>query len=180
MLPFWARTIRVDRSRYLPSHNRKVPVPKDPNTIGGHLRRRRLQLWLHQSQAARQLQVSSRTLSLWECDKVDPAWAHQPRLIAYLGYNPFNDSAVGRPKGNETIGVAYLASPHPLPFGEEVRKRRLNLRLNRKECAQLLGVDVKTLWGWEKSKHVPGEEVRNRTLRTLNLSTAASDFEEWA
>jgi len=170
MLPFWARTIRVDRSQYLPSHNRKVPVPKDPNSIGGHLRRRRLQLRLHQSQAARQLQVSSRTLSLWECDKVEPAWAHQPRLIAYLGYDPFNDSAVGRPKGNETIGVASLASPHSLPFGEEVRKRRLNLRLNRKECAQLLGVDVKILWGWESGRHLPAAELQERILTALGSS----------
>ncbi len=147
ILPFLAPTIRVDRSRYLLRHNRKVPVPKTPDTIGGHLRRRRLQLRQLQSQAARQLSVSSRTLSLWECDKVEPSWAHQSRLIAYLDFDPFDDSAVGRPKGNETIAVTSLASPHPLPFGEEVRKRRLNLRPNRKECARLLGVDDKEFLG---------------------------------
>ena len=38
--------------------------------FGGHLRRRRLQLKLHQWQAAQKLNVSTVTLSRWECDKV--------------------------------------------------------------------------------------------------------------
>ena len=35
------------------------------------------------------------------------------------------------------------------------------------DSARLLAVNAKILWGWEMSKHLPGEEVRNRTLRTL-------------
>jgi DNA-binding XRE family transcriptional regulator len=65
-------------------------------------------LKIHQAEAARILKVSSVTLSRWECDKVYPTWPHQPSVIAYLGYDPFTNPALGRPKGNETPFVAFL------------------------------------------------------------------------
>jgi predicted transcriptional regulator len=90
MLPFCERVVNVARDKYLPSHNRNVPVPKHPTTIGGHLRRRRLQLRIFQSEAARRLKVSTVTLSRWECDKLLPTSSHHARVIQYFGYNPFN------------------------------------------------------------------------------------------
>lgn len=90
MLPIYERTIRVSRDKYLPSHNRGIPVPKQPQTIGGHLRRRRLQLKICQAEAARRLGVSMVSLSRWECDKVFPTAPHHPKIAAYLGYNRFN------------------------------------------------------------------------------------------
>jgi hypothetical protein len=55
MLPSCERVVRIPRDKYLPAHNRKVQVPQNPTTIGGHLRRRRLQLRIFQSEAARKL-----------------------------------------------------------------------------------------------------------------------------
>jgi len=55
-------------------------------------------------------------------------WANQPRIVAYLGYNPFTDPAVGRPRGNETIGVAFLSQSGPLSLGQQIMKRRLEMR----------------------------------------------------
>lgn len=66
-----------------------MPVPRQPTTIGGHLRKRRLQLKIFQAQAARLLRVSTVTLSRWECDKVFPTTPHQPQIVACLGYDPF-------------------------------------------------------------------------------------------
>ena len=77
------------RDQYLPSHIRRIPVPKNPTTIGGHLRRRRLQLKIYQPEAARLLQVSTVTLSRWECDKVAPTPPHYAKIAAYLGFDPF-------------------------------------------------------------------------------------------
>src|ERR1043166_1008337 len=71
-LPFCERVVRIPRDKYLPSRNRKVQVPKNPTTIGGHLRKRRLQLKIFPSEAARRLDVSTLTLSKWECDKEYP------------------------------------------------------------------------------------------------------------
>jgi len=93
MLPFCDRILDVSRDKYLPSHNRGIPVPKEPTTIGGHLRRRRLQLRIFQLEAAHRLGVSTVSLSRWECDKVYPTVPHHPRIVAYLGYDPFERPA---------------------------------------------------------------------------------------
>ncbi len=93
MLPCCDRTISVPRAKYLPSRNRGVPVPKVPTTLGGHLRRRRLALGIFATEAARKLQVSTVTLSRWECDKVNPAKPHHRQIATYLGFNPFDEPA---------------------------------------------------------------------------------------
>jgi DNA-binding XRE family transcriptional regulator len=91
MLPFCERTVLVPRDKYLPSSNRGIQVPKEPTTIGGHLRRRRLQLKIFQLEAARRLGVSTVSLSRWECDKVFPTAPHHAQIVEYLGFNPFNN-----------------------------------------------------------------------------------------
>ena len=85
--------MHISRDEYLPSRNRGIQVPKHPTTIGGHLRRRRLKLKILQSEAAQKLQVSTRTLSLWECDSVFPTAPHHPQIAEYLGFNPFTTVA---------------------------------------------------------------------------------------
>jgi len=155
MLPFQDRIISVPRIKYLPSHNRGIPVPKVPATIGEHLRKRRLELKIHQSEAARRLGVSTVTLSRWECDKVYPTWPQQPAVIKYLRYDPFKEPSLGRPKANERSGVAIFSQNRPETLGEKIRKTRLHLKKTRKEFAAELGVDVRTLSGWEAGEHRP-------------------------
>ena len=89
MLPFGDRGVRTPRIKYLPSHNRGIPVPANPTTLGGHLRRRRLQLSIFQPEAARQLRVSTVTLSRWEGDKLLPSAPYHARIVEYLGHDPF-------------------------------------------------------------------------------------------
>ncbi len=88
-MPYCDRVLHILRDKYLPSHNRGTQVPKAPTTLGGHLRRRRLQLRIFQPEAAGRLGVSTVPLSRWECDKVFPTVPHHERIAAYLGYNPF-------------------------------------------------------------------------------------------
>lgn len=155
MLPFCDRVVNVPRSRYLPAHNRGIPIPRNPSTIGGHLRRRRLQLGIHQSQAARLLGVSMVTLSRWECDKVYPTWAQQSRVIAYLGYNPFLNPALGGPNSNKSSDVAFLSSDSSKNIGAQLLEYRLELRKTRNQMASELGISVKTLWRWETNRRQP-------------------------
>jgi DNA-binding XRE family transcriptional regulator len=108
-----------------------VPVQKDFNSLGGHLRRRRLQLKIFQSEAARRMKVSNRTLSLWECDRLYPKWCYWPRIIAYLGFDPFTDSTLGRPKANETSFVAFLSLKAPITIGQKILKQRMEMRKTR-------------------------------------------------
>ena len=147
----------IPRDKYLPSRNRKVQVPKNPTTIGGHLRRRRLQLKIFQSEAARRLKVSIVTLSKWECDKVYPTWQHHRRLIEYLGHDPFPSCGLRDPYGNEPPFVAILSRA---ALGPRLRNRRLELKLTLSDCARKLGVDVKTLRDWERGKRMPCRKHR--------------------
>ena len=162
MLPFCDRVVSVPRSKHLPSRNRGIPVPKQPTTLGGHLRKRRLQLKLFQAEAARNLNVSTRTMSLWECDRLCPVWDYWPRIVEYLGFDPFTDSALGRPKGNESPVVASLSRDHSKSLGQRIIARRLAMRKSCTECAKELGVCVKTLHGWETERHRPSRQQAKR------------------
>lgn len=163
-MPFCDRVVCVSRDQYLPSHNRKVAVPKNPTTIGGHLRRRRLQLKIFQSEAARRLHVSTVTLSRWECDKVYPTWKHYRSLIEYLGYDPFPSCGLKDPYGNEPPFVAILC---PETLGQHLRRRRLELKLTLTECASRLAVDRKTARAWEQGRHLPCREHQKVLIRFL-------------
>ena len=155
MLPFCDRTITVARKNIAPVWTRSFPIAKEPVTLGHHLKKKRFLAGVRQREAAAKLGVSTRTLSLWECDRIYPAWAFQPRLAAYLGYDPFTDQTLGRPKGNETSRVAFLSPDAPITLGQKIKQHRLKLRKTRKQMASELGVSVKTLWGWETDRWQP-------------------------
>jgi DNA-binding XRE family transcriptional regulator len=149
MLPFYERVVSVSRKDVAPVWTRSFPIAKEPRTLGQHLKKKRFLAGIRQSEAALKLGVSNRTLSLWETDRVYPTWAFQPRLTAYLGYDPFSDPTLGRPKGNETSCVAFLSPDAPVTLGQKIKQHRLKLRKTRKQLALELGISVKTLWGWE-------------------------------
>lgn len=173
MLPLCDRVLHTSRDKYLPSRNRGIPVPKEPRTIGGHLRRRRLQLRIFQSEAARLLGVSTEVLSRWEWDTVFPAQATWPRLADYLGYDPFMHRKLSSPKGNESTSVANLTRKATESFGTWVRKHRVRLRKSQKEFARCLGVDPKTLRHWEMNEHASLPTKKEEIMRlTGNLVTA--------
>ncbi len=168
MLPFCERVVSVSRKDYLPSRNRGIPVPKQPTTIGGHLRKRRLRLQIHQPEAAARLKVSTVTLSRWECDKVYPTLEHHPKIIEYLGYNPWVIYGLSDPYSHETPVVASLS---PTAIGNRIRMRRLERKLTVKECARMLKVDAKTLHGWEKHKHLPSPGMQEQIIEFLGDSS---------
>src|ERR1039457_6402795 len=127
MLPFCDRSVTVARKDVAPVWTRSFPIAKEPTTLGQHLKKKRFMAGMRQKEAAVKLGVSARTLSLWECDRIVPAWAFQPRLIAYLGYDLFTDLTPGRPKGNETSGVAFLSTDAPVSTGQKIKQYRLKL-----------------------------------------------------
>jgi len=120
-------------------------------------------LGIFQSKAARQLGVSTVTLSKWERDVLYPAWSNQPKVTEYLGFNPFTDPALGRPLGNERVPVVLLSS-----YGYQLRKKRLAMRLPRKALAEQLGISWKTIWGWENNRRNPSPKLKASLERFLN------------
>jgi transcriptional regulator with XRE-family HTH domain len=167
MLPFCDRSITVARKDVAPVWTRSFPIAKVPTTLGQHLKKKRFMAGMRQKEIAVKLGVSARTLSLWECDRIVPAWAYQPRLIAYLGHDPFTGLTPGKPKSNETQCVAFLTPDAPVTTGEKITQRRLNLKKTRRQLAAELGISVKTLWGWETDRWQPttkGQELITKFL----------------
>ncbi len=127
----------------------------------------RILLGLRQTEAARQLGVSDRTLSLWECDRTYPTWPFQPPIVQYLGYDPFGDPSLGMPKGNESEFIAVLPPDQPVTLGLRLRRRRLELRKNKQEFANELGVSVRTFRDWELNRRRPCSRLQDRILQVL-------------
>jgi transcriptional regulator with XRE-family HTH domain len=167
MLPFCDRTVTVARKDAAPVWTRSFPITKEPTTLGQRLKKKRFLAGIRQSEAALKLGVSNRTLSLWETDRVYPAWIFQPRLVAYLGYDPFSDPTLGRPKGNETSRVVFLSSDAPVSIGHKIKQLRLRLKKTRKHLAVELGVSVKTLWGWETDRRQPIAQGLEQIMKFL-------------
>ncbi len=170
MLPFYERVVSVSRKDVAPVWTRSFPIAKEPSTLGQHLRKKRFSAGLRQLEAARILGVSDRTLSLWETDRVYPSWAFQPRLTAYLGYDPFNDPMLGSPRGNEPSCVAFLSPDATITLGQKIKRHRLKLRKTRKQMALELGVSVKTLWGWETDRWQPIAQGQKQIARFLECA----------
>jgi transcriptional regulator with XRE-family HTH domain len=165
MLPLCDRVVSMPRKDIAPVWTRSFPISKQPKTIGEHLRKKRFDLGLRQSQVARILKVSNRTLSLWECDEVYPRWEYHVALILYLGYDPFPSCGLQDPYSNETTRVASLSSQ---TIGGRIRIQRLQLKMTVKECAQKLKVAAKTLHCWEKQKHQPGRGMQKQLVEFLD------------
>ena len=170
MLPFCDRSVTVARKNVAPVWTRSFPIAKEPTTLGQHLKKKRFTAGLRQKQIAVKLGVSARTLSLWECDRIVPAWAFQPRLIAYLGFDPFAGLTPGKPKSNETSCVAFLAPNAPVTTGEKITQHRLKLKKTRRQLASALGVSVKTLWGWETDRWQPTAKGQKQIEAFLALA----------
>jgi DNA-binding transcriptional regulator YiaG len=161
------------RTDISPVWTRSYPISKQPQTMGEHLRKRRFDSGIRQSEAARILHVSTRTLSLWETDRIYPTWPFQPRITQYLGLDPFTDPALGRPKGNEPpggTGVAFLTTAPEPTWGQRILGFRWNARKNRKQFATELGVSIKTLRDWEINRRKPTRTLLKRVEEFLATS----------
>jgi transcriptional regulator with XRE-family HTH domain len=162
MLPFCDRRVTVARKDVAPVWTRSFPIAKEPTTLGQHLKKKRFLAGIRQREAAVKLGVSARTLSLWECDRIYPSWAFQPPLIEYLGYDPFTETGLKTPKGNETSCVAFFSPDAPLTMGQKIKQHRLKMRKSRKQFASELDISQKTLWGWETDRWKPSPLLEKR------------------
>jgi transcriptional regulator with XRE-family HTH domain len=125
--------------RFLPNRKtvRKPNVPQynsNPQTIGEHIRKKRIESKLLQKVIADQFGVDEDTLTYWENGRSQPSMKYYPAIIAFLGYYPFDhetDSVAGKLKQ-----IRYC---HGLTF---------------KECAKRLSISVDAAMRWERGKPV--------------------------
>jgi transcriptional regulator with XRE-family HTH domain len=108
--------------------------PKELKTFGDHIRKRRLDLRLLQSDVAEKLGVTESCIWNWENNATSPTFPHWPALVEFLGYNPL---------------------PQPPTLAERLVQDRKIRGLSQEEMARRLGVDPSTLARWERGARVP-------------------------
>ena len=94
---------------------------------------------LTKAQLSLNLNVSDITIYLWEHNKVQPSVVQIPKIIEFLGKDPFE------------------AKPENL--GDKLRSYRRINGLSQKKFAEQLGVDLTTLAGWERGEHKPTKKL---------------------
>lgn len=136
----------------------KAPKPKPPsypsvlNTLGDHIRKKRLDLRLLQRQVAQQIGVSEATIYNWEGNRTK-ALRKIPAVLRFLGYSPW---------------------PNPASFPERLVLYRRVLGLSRRQMAKTLGVNESTLARWETGRGSPAKEslkILEDLLQALGTSS---------
>ncbi|SFT05980.1 helix-turn-helix domain-containing protein [Mucilaginibacter polytrichastri] len=109
--------------------------PRNPITIGEHIRKKRIELKLLQSDVARIFQISSDCVTYWENNRSIPQINYFPQIVDFLEYCPLEfdkKSLSGRLKAYRWInGLSY------------------------KKLGKLLEVDGSTVAAWEKGGNIP-------------------------
>ena len=122
----------------------------EPQTVGDHIRERRLLLKLTQKALASVLKVSQFSIINWELGRFQPTKASTlHRIIEFLGYDPL-------PKG-QTIP-------------ERLRQKRRLMGWGQRELAEHLGVDRCTITGWELGGTILKRSHRSMVARFLGLA----------
>jgi len=107
-------------------------IPQDPKTLGDHIKKRRLELGLHQAQVGEILGVTECTITNWEKNRTNPTLRTLPNIIEFLGYDPSASD-------QNTIGGRLL----------QYRKGR---GITQKELAKQIGIDPTTLSRLERNR----------------------------
>jgi transcriptional regulator with XRE-family HTH domain len=118
-------------------------------TLGDHLRKRRLDLGLRQSDLARQLGVWTSTVNTWENHHFDPEVQHVPNIVRFLGYDPFG--------------------PPPSGFAARLKAARIAAGLTRDRLAARLGIHPATVAKWERGEAQPTPALRRRLQAQLQV-----------
>ena len=116
-----------------PKPDRK-PYPKELKTYGDHLRKKRLDLNLSQSQVAKIINVTTDSITNWELNRNEPNLNQIPKIVSFLCYSP-------------------IITENPLT------KYRLERGLSQKKFAEILEIDPTTLSRLERGT---GSRIMNK------------------
>jgi transcriptional regulator with XRE-family HTH domain len=127
-------------------NNRNQP-PKELNTLGDHLLRRRLVLKLLQREVAEQIGVDKASIANWEGNRSKPGLKYMPAIFRFLGYNPLQPGE---------------------GWAERLVQCRTMLGISQKEAAGRIGVDQSTLARWERGEREPTGKFEVQVLQFLS------------
>ena len=120
----------------------------NPKSIGEHLKKRRLQLQLLQADIAKIFDVCEDSITGWENERSVPQIQYYPKLIEFLGYNPF-------PVETKTLGG-------------RIKEYRILNGLSQEDLAKKMGVNESTIFSWEKGDHAPFPRKKKLLDELLN------------
>jgi transcriptional regulator with XRE-family HTH domain len=105
--------------------------PSQPKTVGEHIKKRRLDLGLKQTEVAARLGMHFTSLQLWERGIGDPGVKPLPEIIRFLGYVPFECEAT--PGG----GISFV---------------RRCCGKTQEELAEMISCNPDTIGRWESNR----------------------------
>lgn len=112
-----------------------------PQTVGEHIKRKRLADGLTQKQAGILIGVDAYTVLNWEKGKTTPSPKDFPRIVHFLGYVPL---------------------PQPVTLAERLYYVRRIKGWSIKEAGHAAGIHEET-WGyWERGQNPPQKRMRER------------------
>ena len=124
-LPFTDQTLKTQKPR-------NPAYPEHLVTLGDHIRRRRLDLGLHQKDVARIVNATISSVTNWERNRTSPRLFLIPKIIKFLGYDPLQGDATN--------------------IGEKIKRYRIQKGLSLRKLAKELGIDPTTLARWERGE----------------------------
>ena len=138
-LPFCHLRIVVSRRPLPPYWISTQTAPNEPQTIGDHIKKRRLQLKMPRTHVCGIFTIHIETLKNWERNACTPSVRHIPAIIRFLGYVPFGHD--GTPGGR----LAFL---------------RECVGLTQRQVAWVTGIDAVHLWRYERNTSAPDRGYR--------------------
>lgn len=122
--------------------------PSEPQTLGEHIRKKRIDMGFTQEEVASMLGVDTATLRNWEWGRSEPSVRYYPTIIDFLGYIPFE-----LPEGDDIL--------------VEIERFRLVNGYTYRELGRMLKVDETQLRMWLKGQHKPTAANRQRLRKRL-------------
>jgi DNA-binding transcriptional regulator YiaG len=97
---------------------------------------------------AERFNVSEDCVTYWENGRSKPQVQFYPKIIAFLGFNPF------------TVDIST--------FGGRIRQYRYEHGLSHKALGKLFGVDASTIGSWESGESNPNFEALEKIEGLIN------------
>lgn len=135
----------MSRAEKTVSKPKPVGYPEHPQSVGEHIRKKRVDLGISQGAVARQLGVSEDCVCYWEQNRNQPRLYQYPAIIKFLGYYPFDHET-------ET-------------FWGKIKRYKYEHGLSNKKLAKLLGLDASSVASWQNNKHMAPIDSVIKSLR---------------
>lgn len=117
-------------------------IPKNPVSLGEHIKKRRLEQGLFQKDVAKVLGVAETTIWMWENNRSNPQINLLPKIKNFLGNLPLQ------------LPIKTL--------GDKIVAFRKIHGLSQRELSKLLAIDNSTLRYWERNKHYPSKKLMKK------------------